>query len=275
MRLLNASTLRLTEFIGDSVSPYAALSHTWRGGYLKIAWCCDQAKQDNLEWAWVETCCIDKTSSSKLSEAINSMSRWYQNCRVCYTFSDVSDGDVPQAQDSEFRRSRWFTRGWTLQELLALERMLCQAISEVSRIPSDYFCSGHRSPIFAASIAQRMLWAASRCTTRREDVAYCLLGIFDVNMPLLYGEGKKAFQRLQEEIIKHTNDSSIFAWGFGMSESCVQDSTETQYLASSPSDFMGCHSIVIDEQGSGQRVDDFEVTKKGLRISISSFSEII
>ncbi|KAK3361548.1 heterokaryon incompatibility protein-domain-containing protein [Lasiosphaeria ovina] len=279
MRLLNASTLRLTEFVGDSVPPYAALSHTWvaneelslqdweeihkhpegsachpfaqRGGYQKIAWCCDHAKQDGLEWVWVDTCCIDKTSSSELSEAINSMFRWYQNCRVCYTFlSDVSDGDVPQAPDSEFRRCRWFTRGWTLQELLAPECMqffskswallgdrseLCQAISEVSRIPSDYLRSDNRLPIFAASIAQRMSWAAPRCTTRREDLAYCLLGIFDVNMPLLYGEADKAFQRLQEEIIKHTNDSS-------------------------------CHSIIMDKHG--QPVGDFEVTKKGLRISI-------
>jgi hypothetical protein len=148
MRLLDTRTLQLSELPGDSIPQYATLSHTWmpnqeislqdlqdihkhprglsphpftlKSGYQKIVGCCAQALHDGLDWAWIDTCCIDKTSSAELSEAINSMFQWYRDCRVCYTFlSDVSDGDIVDNGDSEFRRSRWFKRGWTLQELLA------------------------------------------------------------------------------------------------------------------------------------------------------------
>jgi len=148
MRLLDTATLLLSEFFGDLIPQYVALSHTWvtnqeislqdlqeihkhprelsphpftlRSGYQKIVECCKQARDNGFEWAWIDTCCIDKTSSAELSEAINSMFQWYRNCQICYTFlSDVSDGDFLDNLDSEFRNSRWFTRGWTLQELLA------------------------------------------------------------------------------------------------------------------------------------------------------------
>jgi hypothetical protein len=142
MRLLDMTTLLLSEFFGDLIPQYVALSHTWvtnqeislqdlqeihkhprelsphpftlKSGYQKIVECCKQARDNGFEWAWIDTCCIDKTSSAELSEAINSM------FQICYTFlSDVSDGDILDNVDSEFRNSRWFTRGWTLQELLA------------------------------------------------------------------------------------------------------------------------------------------------------------
>jgi len=137
MRLLNVDSRELVEFYGDDIPPYAILSHTWgkeevsfqdlakeghreKKGYAKIEGCCQQAQRDNIDWVWVDTCCIDKTSSSELGEAINSMFRWYEISKVCYAYlEDVPSGQDPFESRSAFQTSRWFTRGWTLQELLA------------------------------------------------------------------------------------------------------------------------------------------------------------
>ncbi len=174
------------------------------------------------------SCCIDKRSSAELSEAINSMFRYYQNAAMCYAyFADVRiHADMDKTYD-ELSRARWFTRGWTLQELLAPRQIVLFAsnwarigtrfdyqsrLSQITRIEVEYLCG--TSPLSAASISKRMSWAARRNTSRLEDAAYCLMGIFDVNMPLLYGEGKKAFRRLQEEIMKaNPTDHTLFAWG--------------------------------------------------------------
>jgi len=176
-------------------------------------------------------CCIDKTSSAELSEAINSMFRWYKRAVICYAYlSDVELGGGVDMHPSypgvpsKFAQSRWFSRGWTLQELIAPKEVvfysrdwgiigsrerLCLALEEITGIKRDLLNTGD---VKFASVADRMTWAAKRTTTRVEDVAYCLLGIFDVNMPLLYGEGQKAFTRLQEEILRTSTDQSIFAW---------------------------------------------------------------
>jgi hypothetical protein len=172
-------------------------------------------------------CCIDKTSSAELSEAINSMFRWYQNAAVCYAFlSDVPSCMDASAVELNFAKARWFTRGWTLQELIAPENLIFfsmdwhplgtksqihNILSSITGIEKKFLYSKN---LELASIAKKMSWAASRRTSRIEDIAYSLLGIFDVNMPLIYGEGKKAFKRLQEEILKtRTDDHSLFAWG--------------------------------------------------------------
>ncbi|KAF8860085.1 HET-domain-containing protein [Acephala macrosclerotiorum] len=245
MRLLDARTRQLREFMGDENAPrYAILSHTWgedeitfqglnqrnakrKAGYTKIEYSCVQALKDGLDWVWIDTCCIDKSSSAELSEAINSMFRWYQKAVICYVYlSDYSRDNIPaDGPAEEFGQCRWFTRGWTLQELLAPKTIifysktwvnlgtkhgLCSMLSNITGIESETLKS---EPLNRVSIARRMSWAAKRTTTRTEDLAYCLLGIFDVNMPLLYGEGEKAFFRLQEEIIKSSSDQSIFAWG--------------------------------------------------------------
>jgi hypothetical protein len=180
----------------------------------------------------VDTCCIDKKSSAELSEAINSMFRWYKNAAVCYAYlSDVRiTGDKRDSlpQILGFEQSKWFTRGWTLQELLAPKRVvfldcnwdtfgtketLVDKVSMITGIEQSYLMSnffitlpGH------VSVAEKMSWASKRITSRAEDMAYCLLGIFDINMSLLYGEGIKAFLRLQRKIIKAGNDMSVFAW---------------------------------------------------------------
>ncbi|PMD31841.1 HET-domain-containing protein, partial [Hyaloscypha variabilis F] len=214
---------------------FAILSHTWgdqecslqniddpegksRTGYMKINNCCEQALKDGLEWAWIDTCCIDKTSSAELSEAINSMFRFYRNAAICYAYlSDVTDL-------SELEKSRWFTRGWTLQELVAPKEVLFYSstwtllgskleisdrVSKITNIDTQVLATGAFHHI---NIAGRMSWAAGRQTTRVEDLAYCLMGIFDINMPLLYGEGEKSFIRLQEEIFRVSEDPSLFAW---------------------------------------------------------------
>ncbi|KAH7083292.1 heterokaryon incompatibility protein-domain-containing protein [Paraphoma chrysanthemicola] len=295
MRLINCKTRQLKEYFGSKIPPYAILSHTWgheevtfaeftgdqaaarrKEGYTKIDFTCRQALKDNLKYAWVDTCCIDKTSSAELSEAINSMFAWYASSQICYVyFSDV----LKTTLQTSFRRSRWFTRGWTLQELIAP--------SDVKFFDRDWDYLGTRddlkediikitsiseSALFKAaklnyqdhralglgqySVAKRMSWAAQRITTRIEDSAYCLLGIFDINMPLLYGEGSRAFIRLQQAIMQKTNDHSIFAWGFQLdSKHHLQQAREagampseyslidSHLLAQSPADFKKCANV--------------------------------
>ncbi|OIW26000.1 HET-domain-containing protein, partial [Coniochaeta ligniaria NRRL 30616] len=244
MRLINTTTLDLEEFPG-LVPRYAVLSHTWGSeevthnnlthpkpppfGLQKILRACLRARRDGLDYLWADTSCIDKTSSAELSEAINSMYAWYRNSNVCYAYlSDVPPGLTAtqlSSASSPFRASRWFKRGWTLQELLAPKNVIffaadwtelgtktgmAELISEVTRIDTRYLLRVRH--ITGASIAHRMSWVADRTTTRPEDIAYCLLGIFDVHMPLIYGEGSRAFVRLQEEVIKISEDHSIFAW---------------------------------------------------------------
>ena len=248
MRLLHALRGEIKSFIvDDDIPPYAILSHSWgeeeitfqdwqdmpnpqlrqRKGHLKIRYCCEQALREGLEWVWVDTCCIDKTSSAELSESINSMFRWYTNSKICYAYlSDVSFTNDQTMFDSEFCKSRWFTRGWTLQELIAPAAVtfystewhllgnrssLSGLIHSTTLIEPKYL---NGTNLHLAGAAKKMSWAAHRQTSRIEDTAYCLLGLFDINMPLLYGEGEKAFRRLQEEIIKtNPEDHSLFAWG--------------------------------------------------------------
>ncbi|KAI0772436.1 hypothetical protein BD413DRAFT_545420 [Trametes elegans] len=189
-----------------------------------------------MEWIWIDTCCIDKASSAELSEAINSMFAWYRDAQVCIVYlADVPTlGDPdPRAPDSPFRRSRWFTRGWTLQELVApdphmvfLSRewvpigrraKLADVIEEITKVDAKLLTTQYTPAALEeleTSVARRMSWAASRQTTRAEDRAYSLMGLFDIHMPILYGEGgAKAFTRLQMEIIRRSPDHTIFAWG--------------------------------------------------------------
>ncbi|KAK7193333.1 hypothetical protein PSPO01_00006 [Paraphaeosphaeria sporulosa] len=244
MRLLKSvpdGGFGLTSFDDDSIPPYAILSHTWiegqevtyaellagtgtkKDGYTKIRFCGDRAAADGLEYFWVDTCCIDKSRSDELSTAINSMFRWYKCATKCYVYlSDVSIPDeVINAQafrklwEKSFRRSRWFTRGWTLQELLAPPSLeffsqnsrclgtrvsLELEIQDVTGIPVKAL----RDPKLSNfSVDERLKWAAKRTTTVKEDKVYCLLGIFGVFLPLIYGEGVEyATSRLKDEIQK-------------------------------------------------------------------------
>ncbi|KAI9148972.1 Vegetative incompatibility protein HET-E-1 [Paramyrothecium foliicola] len=306
MWLLNAKTHRLEDFTDSAVPQYAILSHTWgqnevtfqdlQGfrsrindpaqnfdtGHSKIVNTCRQAVQNGLSYVWIDTCCIDKSSSAELTEAINSMFQWYQRATVCYAYlSDVRDIDDPRKPDSEFRRSRWFTRGWTLQELLAPRQLLFysrdwQLISPVTDLYETieqvtgierFYLQRSTSPwnfVFRqASVATRMSWASTRQTTRPEDRAYSLLGLFDVNMPLLYGEGHKAFIRLQEEIMKQTDDETILAWDWTPYSGL--DSPQHGFLATSPAQFAKRQKLMPwSSAGSGTA---FSITNRGLRIT--------
>ncbi|KAK3302929.1 heterokaryon incompatibility protein-domain-containing protein [Chaetomium strumarium] len=258
MRLINSSTLELRDF-GPRPPPYAILSHTWgdeevtfqdmadldtarkKAGFAKIEQFCRRASSDGFDWVWVDTCCIDKTSSAELSESINSMFRWYERAQRCYAFlSDITEGWTPAVTyktqgmpdnlrhlNPAFLQSRWWQRGWTLQELIAprdvefyngrwehlTSKRACKvAISVKYGIPLRIL--NQSAPLASICVAERISWAAARQTTREEDMAYCLLGLLDVNMPLLYGEGlTKAFLRLQEQVIAANEDHSLFLWG--------------------------------------------------------------
>ncbi|KAF4915188.1 Vegetative incompatibility protein HET-E-1 [Colletotrichum viniferum] len=231
-------------------------------GFRKLQQSAKQALSDGYTFMWIDTCCIDKSSSAELSEAINSMYQWYQNAGICYAFlSDVSvTGNAGiSEQGALIRKSRWFTRGWTLQELIApndvqfysaewnllgskvglLEPSAVSNIlgpgmlGEITGIDERVLDGG--MDLQEASVATRMSWAARRNTTRVEDRAYCLLGIFSVNMPLLYGEGSRAFIRLQEAIMKETDDQSIFAWA--KADTDTEKEHLSGLLADSPASF--------------------------------------
>ncbi|KAJ4176959.1 hypothetical protein NW755_014126, partial [Fusarium falciforme] len=266
---------------------------TSRAGYKKITQTCQQALKDRIEYVWVDTCCIDKTSSAELSEAINSMFRWYENAEICYVY--LSDVSTASGARQTLTQSRWFTRGWTLQELIAPCKLVFYAATwqpiddrgKLSKLISDAtgidetFLRDDRAKVGtmlkSSSIAQRMSWASTRQTTRTEDLAYCLMGIFDISMPLLYGEGNKAFIRLQEEIIRHTDDQSIFAWNaLGCSPSDRTTSRDrhlqrdTGVLAPSPAAFAESGEILSVDAGESA---PFSLTNHGIRIDLRVFRE--
>ncbi|KAL7277051.1 hypothetical protein ACG7TL_008896 [Trametes sanguinea] len=193
----------------------------------KIRNACTVALEDSYELLWLDHCCIDKTSSAELTEAVNSMYEWYRRADVCYVYlEDVDDDDDIEAPDSHFRQARWHRRGWTLQELIAprsivflsrgwcplgMKSNLAGLLEEVTGV--NYEILTHRASLNTISVARRMWWASRRVTTRVEDEAYSLMGIFGVHMAPIYGEGRHAFIRLQEEILRNIPDQSIFAWG--------------------------------------------------------------
>ncbi|KAM5545418.1 hypothetical protein V8D89_001031 [Ganoderma adspersum] len=211
----------------------------------KIRRACEVARADGYEYIWIDSCCIDKSSSSELSEAINSMYAWYGGAHVCYAYlADVPAGDNHRGRTSWFRESRWFRRGWTLQELIApLHLMflsqdwavigpkyaLVGIVQEITGISDEALL--HITSLDQFSVAQRLSWASIRVTTRVEDLAYSLLGIFDINMPTLYGEGERALRRLQEQIMQRIPDQSLFAGG-KYSPVATSDTTPLPYYSS-------------------------------------------
>ncbi|KAH6866606.1 heterokaryon incompatibility protein-domain-containing protein [Alternaria rosae] len=250
MRLLQINSngdLSLVEYFGNDIPPYAILSHTWgtdddeisfkdikkgrarskASGYRKIRFCGEQALRDGIHFFWVDTCCIKQESSQEVGEAINSMYRWYHDAVTCYVYlADVTVGIVTHeeiASVSEwylaFQSSRWFTRGWTLQELLAPVSVefyskhgyrlgdrttLVQQI-QLSTGIAEAALRG--SPLSNFTVEERISWARTRATKREEDAAYSLLGLFGIHMPLIYGEGRRnALKRLRREIVRASRE---------------------------------------------------------------------
>ena len=250
MRLLEVKgpgEFSLVQVAPNATPAYAILSHTWadgqevtyqdfvngagksKSGYDKITFCGEQAAKDGLQYFWVDTCCIDKSDPDELSTAINSMFRWYRNAKKCYVYlADVStpsySADIQANQsiwDAAFRGSKWFTRGWTLQELIAPaiveffskegkrlgdKTSLEKLVHEITRIPIQAL---RGNPFSYFSIAERKEWVVQRQTTEEEDMVYCLLGLCEVSMPLIYGEGKEvALKRLQMTVKEFSKDNS-------------------------------------------------------------------
>ena len=273
------------DFRDDETTHYAIVSHRWteevnyeemndlakmevkdgrdeirrRDGYQKLLDSCEQAKRDRYEWLWMDTCCIDKRNSAELSEAINSMYRWYEKSGVCYAYlHDLTDKIFPAEPDAQkYPNSNgwpeWFSRGWTLQEMIAprdvqffnkswqfigIKTKLAPILAKITRVPEHILTDGVRST--RPCVAQIISWAADRTTTRVEDRAYSLLGLLDVNMPMLYGEGKKAFHRLQLEIIRMSDDQSIFAWDYQKTEGRT-----CSILADGPGCFKDCFDMEL------------------------------
>lgn len=277
-----------------SIPKYAILSHRWaanpqdevtfedmtmrietareKSGFNKIIGCCTQALRDGLHWVWIDTCCIDKRNSAELSEAINSMYSWYEKSEICYAY--LEDVCSPADYGEEFRKSSWFTRGWTLQELIAPAEVelftnnwakigtksdLASTLAEITGVAEAALING--IPAYKASVAERMSWGSHRKTTRVEDRAYSLMGIFGVNMPTLYGEGHRAFARLQQEIMRVSHDHSIFAW--------QRKSLTAGLLAESPDEF--AHSYTCRPADYQKFIETFKISKAKPDFVVTNF----
>ncbi|KNB04411.1 hypothetical protein FOXG_19287 [Fusarium oxysporum f. sp. lycopersici 4287] len=309
MWLLDAKSVRLVSFANqEEIPPYAILSHTWTNeevsfrdimsvdtgtnlatmaGWFKIKNACRLTLSFGLSYVWIDTCCIDKSSSAELQEAINSMFKWYELANICFAYlADVSVYEDIRMKGSSFRHCRWFKRGRTLQELLApievafydqdwrpistrgQTKDLIEVITGIrplylSRLPRD---ERIYETLSRASVAERMSWMAKRETTRPEDLAYCLLGLFDINMPMLYGEGSKAFQRLQEEIMKKCDDCTLLSWGY--QELCSNWRWEqASLLAPHPSSFKYCRDIEPCSL-EGFNAASFSMNQRGLQMKV-------
>ncbi|KAH8684251.1 heterokaryon incompatibility protein-domain-containing protein [Tricladium varicosporioides] len=272
----NDGEISLTDHFHDKIPRYAILSHTWgpaaeevtfedikggiaegKQGYAKIRFCGERARQDGIQYFWVDTCCIDKSNNAELAEAITSMFRWYQNAAKCYVYlSDVwTDNQVSLSLESlqlALQKSRWFTRGWTLQELIAPQsveffcsncnplgskRSLEQPLHEITGIAVSAL-RGDKLSLF--EVEERMSWAERRDTTREEDKAYSMLGIFDVSMAPIYGEGvENAFERLHDELLRrekkraHDQLSAVLQPNFDSRKRLMTRRSESHAISSS------------------------------------------
>ncbi|KAK4206419.1 heterokaryon incompatibility protein-domain-containing protein, partial [Rhypophila decipiens] len=307
MRLINTTTLQQRNFLGKP-PPYAILSHTWGEeevafkdfaddearaclqGWTEVVNCCQLAAADGWEWVWIDTCCSD---SAELSEVINSMFRFYEEAHICYAYlADVplrtrllTDSDSDSDEEAEVtlypwalevENSRYFKRGWTLQELLAPSYLVFldqewgrigtreEFAAEIYRATAIH--PRHLVGFRNCSVAVKLSWAAYRKTTRAEDRAYSMLGLLGINMPLLYGEGKKAVIRLQQELIRSYNDEIILAWGSNYG------SDESGTLAPSLDDFSYCSALqtaVFDQDRQG-----FTLSNVGLVLNAEVFQDL-
>ncbi|KAM3539974.1 hypothetical protein ARSEF1564_007087 [Beauveria bassiana] len=326
MRLLNTKSYELYEHHEHSsyqapLPPHAVLSHTWlesdsKGvkeviyqdmknsflslkhgtlkphGWSKLTSFCDRAREDGWEWAWMDTCCIDKTSTGDTQEAINAMFRWYRDAAVCYAhLADVClgasadpTGSSPEYDrndlGSRLARSRWFTRGWTLQELVAPRHLRfvdcdwkhigtrenwAREIEWTCDIGTGQLVNFEPENTRSSSLAMRLSWASRRETTVEEGETYCLLGIFGISMPLVYGEGRTlAFTRFQHELIRNYDDDSIFAWAGGtyICNPLGNDRHGTYSPVLAPS--IRCFQHASNFQSAS---NSFYMTNRGLRIT--------
>ncbi|KAH8674064.1 heterokaryon incompatibility protein-domain-containing protein [Xylariales sp. PMI_506] len=316
MWLIDTSTLKLAFHANAPAQQYIILSHTWedgevsfqefqdlatardKRGFAKIETLCHLARKRGYRWAWVDTCCIDKTSSAELTENINAMFRYYASSAFCFAFLADLPCLTPEQQAEEenwwsdpdrsahgyanfaapstaeyLPNCRWFSRGWTLQELIAPRYLEFYdfawnfrgsksnwkaSLAEITGVDETVLAGD--MPLEQLPVARKLSWAAGRQTSRLEDIAYSLFGIFGVYMPLLYGEGDNAFLRLQEEICKTTNDLSIFAW----KSDIIPEQLFSGIFACSPDEFLHCRGLRgILPYDSAEK--EFSITNQGVR----------
>ncbi|KAH7911574.1 heterokaryon incompatibility protein-domain-containing protein, partial [Hygrophoropsis aurantiaca] len=303
---------RIVDRMVEEKTRFAILSHTWGKdepsykdlkkyrnlvgqGYEKLKKFCEVAyKEYGVEFAWADTVCIDKTSSAELDESIRSMFKWYESAYICiaYLAETTSLDDMPA--------DRWFTRGWTLQELLAPRRMKFYAgdWAPLTSMPNekgydrlqplekaDPACGSILNAVHQATtismrqihdfrprvdkdIAMRMSWVAKRDTTRGEDTAYCMMGIFGVSISIAYGEGPQhAFFRLFKAILDISNDPDIFNWA---GEPIRPDVHPSRMLPSSPECYLSHQRISHNNQREFEEsvVEPPTLTSAGLRMRV-------
>ncbi|KAL8685106.1 MAG: hypothetical protein Q9218_007974, partial [Villophora microphyllina] len=280
------------EFERQQALPYVIISHAWQQKEVvfedmpyfarlaaspswsksrsanKIKGACQAVRRmwkGEITHLWLDNICIDKKNLTELSMSINSMYHWYEGAAACFVYLE----DFPSVAVPEFTKSRWFTRGWTLQELVAPRKVvffdkdwnvigdkvsLRASLTGRTKISNDFLL--HKQNIGHASISQRMSWFSGRETTVPEDTAYCLLGLFGVNMPLLYGEGRaRAFRRLQEEIMRYSDDQTLFAW-----RSIHAGDRGSGLLAESPDHFQQTGDYITEPDRLNNR--PFQMTNK-------------
>lgn len=294
-RLLNTKTRAIEQFGPGTLPRHALLSHTsWIPSagravlenldlnrnenavaeleHTIIDKACRQAISDGYTYIWVESLCVEKNNAAALSEALNSMFQRYQSAEICYAYlGDVASGENAFLPDSESAKSRWFEQGWSLPELIAPPNLVfftrdwakigtksirSRELAEITGIDEDIL-NGTKS-LNSVSVARKMSWASKRKTLNREDIAYCLMGLFDISMTIRYGEGDTAFIRLQEEIMKNSEDHSLFAW-----RNPVNSSTLSGLLATHPDRFVDSGHIY--PYGNPVALPPFVKSHKGLR----------
>lgn len=246
--------------------------NTKTAGLAKLMQLCETARALGYKLVWSDTCCIDKSNMAELSEAIHAMFKWYAHAHLCIVHLAAS------SSLADFEREPWFKRGWTLQELLAPRRIkfydetwrqfttlandkddpaLMSALSTVTGIPRDVVVADNSRGIKGRGIWEIMSWASARKTTRIEDVAYCLYGLFDVHPPIAYGEGEKAFPRLVEAIAERYHTWDVFAWG-------GQASERHPALPCSPACYPKWDEAMVS---GGVGMTTFALTPHGLRLT--------
>ena len=283
----------------QQTTPYIILSHVWMANEIeyenmenfqkicvspfyeksatKIVGACQKVlvyDKGEVVHLWMDTVCINKKDPAEVSASINSMYRWYKGAKACFAYLD----DFPTDGVEIFTQSRWFDRGWTLQELVAPKNVvfydkhwkeigsketLHKQLEKRTKINTRTLLEP--GAVNHASISERMSWYAGRKVTVPEDTAYCLLGLFGVTMPLLYGEGQeRAFHRLQEEIMRYSDDHSLFAW-----KSNTKQAKVTGLLAASPQWFHATGHYTHRQDLENQK--PYQMTNKGISISLRIF----
>ncbi len=305
MRLLDTSAVQLHEFFDSEIPKYAILSHRWEDGeisfkdvtevdnlqapgWVKVRKSCEIAKSLGYPWIWIDTCCIDKSSSTELNEAIKSMFKWYREAEVCLVYICDVRKDLNVSRHFKTEKSHedsvWFGRGWTLQELLAPREMtfydmdwsslgtrsgLVDELHRVTGIDAEYLGGG--TSFRSACIATKMSWMANRTTKRKEDMAYAMLGIFNVNMTPDYGEGEHAFVRLQQNLLEMSKDESLFAWRMTNDDVGGTSSNEWGLLAPHPKCFKESQRLTtVGETIPRPLGGGFSKAQEGIKITVAS-----